>query len=54
MHNEKIQKSVWYYCSNCKKILIAAGGSTSGSHAHLKSQHQVNVLKLTEPDASTA
>lgn len=63
METEKRKKTIWDYytrngkdkakCNNCKKILKAGGGSTSGLHAHLKSQHQVNLLKRAETDVST-
>lgn len=49
-------KSPWHYfnrtaakdvavCKQCSKIIKAAGGSTSGLHNHLKSQHKINLLK---------
>lgn len=63
---EKKNKTVWDFytrkgkdlakCNICQKVLKAAGGSTSGLHSHIKSQHQVNLLKRAdrlEPDASS-
>ena len=32
-------------CKQCSKTIKAAGGSTSGLHNHLKSQHNINLLK---------
>ena len=32
-------------CNPCKKVLKCEGGSTKGLHNHLKSQHQIDLLK---------
>ena len=32
-------------CIECKKVLQTKGGSTSGLHSHLKTQHNINLLK---------
>lgn len=46
--------SVWHHynktkdggvCKLCSRQIKAAGGSTSGLHSHLKSQHDINLLK---------
>lgn len=53
---DKDKDSVWNYfargkgtgiCnfSGCKKVIKAEGGSTSGLHCHLKSIHNINVVK---------
>jgi hypothetical protein len=56
----EIQKDLWEYftksskgtalCNICKKKLRNAGGSTSGLHYHLNSQHKINLRKRTPPD----
>lgn len=35
-------------CRKCSKQIKAVGGSTSGLHSHLKSQHNINLLKRNE------
>lgn len=56
------RNSVWYYftrtvekdvatCKQCSKKIKAAGGSTSGLHNHLKSQHKINILKRKQEKA---
>lgn len=32
-------------CNKCKKVIKAVGGSTSGLHSHLRTQHKLNLLK---------
>ena len=32
-------------CKKCGRIIKSTGGSTSGLHSHLKSQHKINSLK---------
>jgi len=50
------KKSIWNYfkrtlikdaaiCKQCLRQIKTAGGSTSGLHSHLKSQHKINLLK---------
>ena len=50
------KNSLWFYfkkvsekdiavCTQCTKKIKTAGGSTSGLHSHLKSQHKINLLK---------
>lgn len=37
-------------CKLCKKTLKVAGGSTSGLHSHLKTQHNTNLLKRLQQE----
>lgn len=65
MEREQINKNnktnIWSYyirhgtgkdsakCIECKKVLQTKGGSTSGLHSHLKTQHNINLLKKEVP-----
>lgn len=65
-NNETDKNSVWQYFNRnkdndtgtcnidgCKTKIKAAGGSTSGLHAHLRSQHKINLLKRTDSSSSS-
>ena len=38
-------------CIECKKVLQTKEGSTSGLHSHLKTQHNINLLKKVSVSA---
>ena len=40
-------------CNSCKRVLKCEGGSTKGLHNHLKSQHQIDLLKRSNNEEST-
>lgn len=53
--------SAWFYylydeknmlarCKTCSRIIKVFGGSTSGLHTHLKTQHNINLLKRKESE----
>jgi len=57
--------SVWYYflrekscgvakCNKCGKEIKASGGSTSGLHTHLRTSHQINLLKRNAFEATSS
>lgn len=69
MTSKKIKKSanntsVWFYylhdeknmlarCKTCSRIIKVFGGSTSGLHIHLKTQHNINFLKRKESETNS-
>ena len=41
-------------CNSCKKVLKCEGRSTKGLHIHLKSQHQIDLLKRSNNEESNS
>ena len=46
-HFKRSQCSKLAECQICKKVIKCDGGSTKGLHVHLKTIHEIDVLKRT-------